>query len=158
MHTGVLASHPQSRDVHIISFTLLYHGHELLVDADLELNHGRRYGLLGPNGGCPCEQDGWIPTQCNGRCCMSDMPGHVPGRKLVTRHGVGARWGAQAGCCHGWAASSSSSMRGLINREQGVSKQRHAAQLVAASQEGGLQASCMKGSKAAFAAQGAWDT
>eukprot|EP00197_Chlamydomonas_leiostraca_P012156 CAMPEP_0202866876 /NCGR_PEP_ID=MMETSP1391-20130828/8410_1 /ASSEMBLY_ACC=CAM_ASM_000867 /TAXON_ID=1034604 /ORGANISM="Chlamydomonas leiostraca, Strain SAG 11-49" /LENGTH=447 /DNA_ID=CAMNT_0049546863 /DNA_START=81 /DNA_END=1420 /DNA_ORIENTATION=- len=48
--TGVLASHPQSRDVHIDSFTLLYHGHDLLVDARLELNHGRRYGLLGPNG------------------------------------------------------------------------------------------------------------
>lgn len=48
--TGVLGSHPQSRDVHIESFTLLYHGHDLLVDATLELNHGRRYGLLGPNG------------------------------------------------------------------------------------------------------------
>ncbi|GFR51279.1 hypothetical protein Agub_g13637 [Astrephomene gubernaculifera] len=48
--TGVLASHPQARDVHISSFTLLYHGHDLLVDADLELNYGRRYGLLGPNG------------------------------------------------------------------------------------------------------------
>ncbi|KAG2444584.1 hypothetical protein HXX76_001329 [Chlamydomonas incerta] len=48
--TGVLACHPQSRDVHISSFTLLYYGHDLLVDADLELNFGRRYGLLGPNG------------------------------------------------------------------------------------------------------------
>eukprot|EP00201_Polytomella_parva_P020745 CAMPEP_0175039446 /NCGR_PEP_ID=MMETSP0052_2-20121109/586_1 /TAXON_ID=51329 ORGANISM="Polytomella parva, Strain SAG 63-3" /NCGR_SAMPLE_ID=MMETSP0052_2 /ASSEMBLY_ACC=CAM_ASM_000194 /LENGTH=607 /DNA_ID=CAMNT_0016301295 /DNA_START=188 /DNA_END=2011 /DNA_ORIENTATION=+ len=48
--TGVLASHPQSRDIHVTSFTLLYHGHDLLVDANLELNHGRRYGLLGPNG------------------------------------------------------------------------------------------------------------
>ncbi|KAG2489307.1 hypothetical protein HYH03_012139 [Edaphochlamys debaryana] len=48
--TGVLASHPQSRDVQISSFTLLYYGHELLQDSDLELNYGRRYGLLGPNG------------------------------------------------------------------------------------------------------------
>jgi ATP-binding cassette subfamily F protein 2 len=39
--TGVLASHPQSRDVHIESFTLLYHGHELLADTRLELNFGR---------------------------------------------------------------------------------------------------------------------
>lgn len=39
--TGMLSSHPQSRDVHIESFTLLYHGHDLLVDARLELNHGR---------------------------------------------------------------------------------------------------------------------
>jgi ATP-binding cassette subfamily F protein 2 len=48
--TGVLTSHPQSRDVHIESFTLLFHGHQLLEDARLELNYGRRYGLLGPNG------------------------------------------------------------------------------------------------------------
>ncbi len=39
--TGVLSSHPESRDVHISSFTLLYHGHQLLVDAELELNFGR---------------------------------------------------------------------------------------------------------------------
>lgn len=48
--TGVLTSHPQSRDIHIESFTLLFHGHELLTDSSLELNYGRRYGLLGPNG------------------------------------------------------------------------------------------------------------
>jgi ATP-binding cassette subfamily F protein 2 len=48
--TGVLASHPQSRDIQIDSFTLLYHGHELLQDSKLELNYGRRYGLLGLNG------------------------------------------------------------------------------------------------------------
>lgn len=48
--TGVLASHPQSRDVHIQSLSLLFHGHELLADTDLELNYGRRYGLLGLNG------------------------------------------------------------------------------------------------------------
>ena len=48
--TGVLTSHPQSRDIHFESFTLLFHGHELLQDATLELNYGRRYGLLGPNG------------------------------------------------------------------------------------------------------------
>jgi ATP-binding cassette subfamily F protein 2 len=48
--TGVLTSHPQSRDIHFESFTLLFHGHELLTDSKLELNYGRRYGLLGPNG------------------------------------------------------------------------------------------------------------
>lgn len=48
--TGILSSHPQSRDVQIDSFTLLYHGHELLQDSKLELNYGRRYGLLGLNG------------------------------------------------------------------------------------------------------------
>jgi ATP-binding cassette, subfamily F, member 2 len=39
--SAVLASHPLSRDVHIEQFTLLFHGHELLMDAKLELNHGR---------------------------------------------------------------------------------------------------------------------
>lgn len=48
--TGVLQSHPQSRDIQIDSVTLLFHGHELLTDTRLELNYGRRYGLIGPNG------------------------------------------------------------------------------------------------------------
>lgn len=39
--SAVLTSHPLSRDVHIEQFTLLFHGHELLMDAKLELNHGR---------------------------------------------------------------------------------------------------------------------
>jgi ATP-binding cassette, subfamily F, member 2 len=39
--TGVLTSHPQSRDVQIASLSLLFHGHELLMDTDLELNYGR---------------------------------------------------------------------------------------------------------------------
>lgn len=39
--TGVLTSHPQSRDIHFESFSLLYHGHELLTDTRLELNYGR---------------------------------------------------------------------------------------------------------------------
>jgi ATP-binding cassette subfamily F protein 2 len=48
--TGVLASHPQSRDIHIESLSVTFHGHELVVDSTLELNYGRRYGLLGLNG------------------------------------------------------------------------------------------------------------
>jgi ATP-binding cassette subfamily F protein 2 len=39
--TGVLTSHPQSRDIHFESFGLLFHGHELLTDTTLELNYGR---------------------------------------------------------------------------------------------------------------------
>jgi hypothetical protein len=39
--TGVLTSHPQSRDIHFESFSLLFHGHELLTDTRLELNYGR---------------------------------------------------------------------------------------------------------------------
>nr|GMD25413.1 ABC transporter F family member 1 [Ipomoea batatas]GME19040.1 ABC transporter F family member 1 [Ipomoea batatas] len=48
--TGVLCSHPLSRDVRIESLSLTFHGHELIVDSELELNYGRRYGLLGLNG------------------------------------------------------------------------------------------------------------
>lgn len=48
--TAILTSHPQSRDIQMESFTLLFHGHELLADSKLELNYGRRYGLIGPNG------------------------------------------------------------------------------------------------------------
>jgi len=48
--TGTLASHPDSRDVHIDSLSITFHGAELLKDTRLELNCGRRYGLLGLNG------------------------------------------------------------------------------------------------------------
>ena len=48
--TGVLASHPDSRDIHIESLSVTLHGAELLRDAKLELNCGRRYGLVGLNG------------------------------------------------------------------------------------------------------------
>ncbi|XP_077158746.1 ATP-binding cassette sub-family F member 2 isoform X2 [Paroedura picta] len=48
--TGALASHPNSTDVHIISLSLTFHGQELLSDTKLELNSGRRYGLIGLNG------------------------------------------------------------------------------------------------------------
>ena len=48
--TGVLASHPNSTDVHIIDLSLTFHGQELLSDTKLELNSGRRYGLIGLNG------------------------------------------------------------------------------------------------------------
>lgn len=48
--TGTLASHPRSRDIKISNFSITFHGCELLQDTMLELNCGRRYGLLGLNG------------------------------------------------------------------------------------------------------------
>jgi ATP-binding cassette, subfamily F, member 2 len=48
--TGVLASLPASRDVKIISVSLVFHGKVLITDTTLELNFSRRYGLLGENG------------------------------------------------------------------------------------------------------------
>jgi len=48
--TGVLASLAQSKDVKITSVSLVFHGRVLINDTTLELNYGRRYGLLGENG------------------------------------------------------------------------------------------------------------
>jgi len=48
--TGVLASHPDARDVHINNLSILFHGAELLMESNLELNSGNRYGLIGLNG------------------------------------------------------------------------------------------------------------
>lgn len=48
--TGVLASHPRSRDLKIDSFSLTFHGYEMLSDTKIELNTGRKYGLIGING------------------------------------------------------------------------------------------------------------
>ncbi|KAL7667520.1 hypothetical protein ACOME3_010662 [Neoechinorhynchus agilis] len=48
--TGVLASSPKGRDVHINEVCLTFYGNEILSDSNLEFNHGRRYGLVGPSG------------------------------------------------------------------------------------------------------------
>lgn len=48
--TGVLSSHPDGNDIQLISCTITFHGTELLSDCKMELNRGRRYGLIGLNG------------------------------------------------------------------------------------------------------------
>ncbi|KAL7667287.1 ABC transporter domain-containing protein [[Candida] zeylanoides] len=48
--TGVLESLASSRDIKLSSVSLLFHGKVLIQDSILELNYGRRYGLLGENG------------------------------------------------------------------------------------------------------------
>lgn len=48
--TGVLTSLESSRDAKISSVSLVFHGRVLIQDTTLELNYGRRYGLLGENG------------------------------------------------------------------------------------------------------------
>ncbi|CAF0852738.1 unnamed protein product [Adineta steineri] len=48
--TGVLGSHPRGRDIHINQFSVTFYGQEILVDADFEMNCGRRYGFVGLNG------------------------------------------------------------------------------------------------------------
>lgn len=48
--TGVLDSLLTSKDIKFSSVSLLFHGKVLISDSVLELNYGRRYGLLGENG------------------------------------------------------------------------------------------------------------
>lgn len=48
--TGQLTSQYKSRDLKLESFSVSLHGHELISDTKLELNWGRRYGLIGLNG------------------------------------------------------------------------------------------------------------
>lgn len=48
--SGVMTSDAQSRDIHIDSFTMSFHGRLLVDGATITLNYGQRYGLLGENG------------------------------------------------------------------------------------------------------------
>ncbi|PVV04126.1 hypothetical protein BB560_001381 [Smittium megazygosporum] len=48
--TGVLTSQPRSRDIKIESYSLSYYGRSLIQNSTIELNYGRRYGLIGSNG------------------------------------------------------------------------------------------------------------
>ena len=57
--TGVLGIHPRSRDIKIDSFSITFHGFELLTDTRVELNCGRRYGLIGANG---CGKSSFLAT------------------------------------------------------------------------------------------------
>lgn len=47
---GVLVSDPKSRDIKIDQYTLSFHGRLLIEGAEISLNYGQRYGLLGENG------------------------------------------------------------------------------------------------------------
>uniref|UniRef100_A0A8R1DWL3 ABC transporter domain-containing protein n=1 Tax=Caenorhabditis japonica TaxID=281687 RepID=A0A8R1DWL3_CAEJA len=47
---GALTSDPKGLDHRVESLTITFHGREIVVDTKLELNRGRRYGLIGLNG------------------------------------------------------------------------------------------------------------
>jgi len=47
---GLLNSLPTSRDIKIGTFSLNFHNKLLIEDANIELNYGRRYGLIGQSG------------------------------------------------------------------------------------------------------------
>lgn len=46
----MLVSDPKGRDIKIDAFTLSFHGRLLVEGAEIALNYGQRYGLLGDNG------------------------------------------------------------------------------------------------------------
>lgn len=48
--SGVVVSDKLSRDLHIDSFSMSFHGRLLIDNATIALNYGQRYGLLGENG------------------------------------------------------------------------------------------------------------
>lgn len=48
--TGTSAVHARSRDIKMANFSVTFFGSELLQDTMLELNCGRRYGVIGLNG------------------------------------------------------------------------------------------------------------
>ncbi|XP_050699131.1 ATP-binding cassette sub-family F member 2-like isoform X2 [Eriocheir sinensis] len=60
--TGVLGIHPRARDIKIDNFSITFHGSEMLQDTKLELNCGRRYGLIGTNG---CGKSTLLATLAN---------------------------------------------------------------------------------------------
>ncbi|KAF8733450.1 hypothetical protein AX14_003845 [Amanita brunnescens Koide BX004] len=47
---GVLVSDAKGRDIKIDAYTLSFHGRLLIEGAEIALNYGQRYGLLGENG------------------------------------------------------------------------------------------------------------
>ena len=46
----MLVSDPKGRDIKMDSYTLSFHGRLLIEGAEVSLNYGQRYGLLGENG------------------------------------------------------------------------------------------------------------
>lgn len=79
----MLASHPLSRDIHINSLSVTFHGVELLSDTRLELNSGRRYGLVGLNG------SGMLSRV--GRCPVTGQSPYLP-QPTVGGSGLGIHW------------------------------------------------------------------
>jgi ATP-binding cassette, subfamily F, member 2 len=47
---GVLVSDIKGRDIKMDQYTLSFHGRLLIEGAEIALNYGQRYGLLGENG------------------------------------------------------------------------------------------------------------
>jgi len=68
---GVSTSHKDSRDIKIEQFSLSFHSDILIHDSTLELNFGRRYGLIGENG---CGKSTLLKAIASGEVCL---PTHI---------------------------------------------------------------------------------
>jgi len=68
---GVLTSHKDSRDIKVEQFSLSFHSDILIHDSTLELNFGRRYGLIGENG---CGKSTLLKAIASGEVCL---PNHI---------------------------------------------------------------------------------
>jgi ATP-binding cassette subfamily F protein 2 len=63
----VLVSDPKGRDIKLDAYTLSFHGRLLVEGAEIALNYGQRYGLLGENGsGKVCSNRRWS-SPCDNR-------------------------------------------------------------------------------------------
>lgn len=67
--TGTLAVHARSRDIKIATFSITFYGSEMLQDTTLELNCGRRYGLIGLNG---CGKSSLLSVLGNRECPIQE--------------------------------------------------------------------------------------
>ncbi|CAL5014179.1 unnamed protein product [Urochloa decumbens] len=116
--TGVLASHPLSRDIHIESLSLTFHGHDLIVDSELELNYGRRYGLLGLNG---CGKSTLLTTI---GCRELPIPEHMDIYHLTREI----------------EASDMSALQAVVSCDEEIVKLEKEAEILAAQDDGGGEA------------------
>lgn len=66
LQNGVLVSDPKGRDIKIDQYTLSFHGRLLIEGAEIALNYGQRYGLLGENGSGKVS-----PRRAESRLCKS---------------------------------------------------------------------------------------
>jgi hypothetical protein len=72
----VLVSDPKGRDVKIDAYTLSFHGRLLVEGAEIALNYGQRYGLLGDNGSGKVCSDRRSSSPCDNRLTLPpvDIP------------------------------------------------------------------------------------
>mmetsp|Transcript_36598 Transcript_36598/g.89398 ORF Transcript_36598/g.89398 Transcript_36598/m.89398 type:complete len:614 (+) Transcript_36598:294-2135(+) len=69
--TGILMSLPSSRDIKIGGFSINFHNKVLVEDTSIELNYGRRYGLIGMSG---CGKSTFLQVLAHREV---PVPGHI---------------------------------------------------------------------------------